>query len=125
MWTAGSGTDASPYFRIFNPITQGERFDPDGDYVRRWVPELAEVGGQGRAPAVEAARRHPGGLSGADEVDHKAERQDALARYDQVQGRPALSASRQRTRAAVRSTELRYTRADSSTIPARAASASR
>jgi deoxyribodipyrimidine photo-lyase len=38
---AGCGLDAAPYFRIFNPVTQGERFDPSGDYVRRWVPELA------------------------------------------------------------------------------------
>lgn len=41
QWVAGSGLDASPYFRIFNPVTQGERFDPGGDYVRRWVPEVA------------------------------------------------------------------------------------
>lgn len=41
QWVAGSGLDASPYFRIFNPVTQGERFDPTGDYVRRWVPEVA------------------------------------------------------------------------------------
>lgn len=41
QWTAGSGADAAPYFRIFNPVSQGTRFDPDGDYVRRWVPELA------------------------------------------------------------------------------------
>lgn len=43
QWTAGSGADASPYFRIFNPISQGEKFDPRGDYVRRWVPELKTV----------------------------------------------------------------------------------
>ncbi|MBX3735400.1 MAG: deoxyribodipyrimidine photo-lyase [Candidatus Didemnitutus sp.] len=41
QWTAGCGADAAPYFRIFNPILQGAKFDPDGDYVRRWVPELA------------------------------------------------------------------------------------
>ncbi|MBX3480147.1 MAG: deoxyribodipyrimidine photo-lyase [Caulobacter sp.] len=40
QWVAGSGADASPYFRIFNPVTQGQKFDPDGDYIRRWVPEL-------------------------------------------------------------------------------------
>jgi deoxyribodipyrimidine photo-lyase len=40
QWVAGSGADASPYFRIFNPIAQGEKFDPRGDYVRRWIPEL-------------------------------------------------------------------------------------
>ena len=39
QWAAGCGTDAAPYFRVFNPTTQGEKFDPDGDYVRRWVPE--------------------------------------------------------------------------------------
>lgn len=43
QWVAGSGADAAPYFRIFNPVTQGERFDPDGAYVRRWVPELAKL----------------------------------------------------------------------------------
>ncbi len=43
QWVAGSGADASPYFRIFNPITQGKKFDPDGDYVRRWCPELARL----------------------------------------------------------------------------------
>ncbi|MEM1372568.1 MAG: deoxyribodipyrimidine photo-lyase [Pseudomonadota bacterium] len=43
QWVAGSGADASPYFRIFNPITQGQKFDPDGAYVRRWVPELADM----------------------------------------------------------------------------------
>jgi deoxyribodipyrimidine photo-lyase len=42
QWVAGCGTDAAPYFRIFNPTTQGEKFDPDGTYVRRWVPELAD-----------------------------------------------------------------------------------
>ena len=44
QWSAGSGADAAPYFRIFNPVTQGKRFDPDGSYVRRWVPELAALG---------------------------------------------------------------------------------
>ncbi len=43
QWSAGTGTDAAPYFRIFNPITQGKKFDPDGAYVRKWVPELADV----------------------------------------------------------------------------------
>ncbi|MDA0786023.1 MAG: deoxyribodipyrimidine photo-lyase [Proteobacteria bacterium] len=43
QWVAGSGADASPFFRIFNPVTQGEKFDPAGEYVRRWVPELADV----------------------------------------------------------------------------------
>jgi deoxyribodipyrimidine photo-lyase len=43
QWTAGVGTDAAPYFRVFNPVLQAEKFDPDGAYVRRWVPELARV----------------------------------------------------------------------------------
>ena len=43
QWTAGTGVDAAPYFRIFNPVSQGERFDPQGDYVRRWVPELGKL----------------------------------------------------------------------------------
>jgi deoxyribodipyrimidine photo-lyase len=43
QWSAGTGTDAAPYFRIFNPITQGLKFDPDGDYIARWVPELRHL----------------------------------------------------------------------------------
>lgn len=43
QWATGCGFDAQPYFRVFNPVLQGERFDPEGDYVRRWVPELASV----------------------------------------------------------------------------------
>jgi deoxyribodipyrimidine photo-lyase len=86
QWTAGSGTDASPYYRIFNPTTQGERFDPDGGYVRRYVPELREVSGK----AVHQPSKLPGGVpTGYPEpmVDHAAERKDALARYEAVKGR--------------------------------------
>jgi len=43
QWVAGSGADAAPFFRIFNPIIQGKKFDPDGVYVRQWVPEISEV----------------------------------------------------------------------------------
>lgn len=50
QWVAGTGPDAAPYFRVFNPVTQGRRFDPDGDYVRRWVPELAALD----APAIHS-----------------------------------------------------------------------
>jgi deoxyribodipyrimidine photo-lyase len=84
QWTAGSGTDPAPYFRVFNPVLQGEKFDPDGDYVRRFVPELREVPGR----AVHQPWTLPGGVpSGYPEpvVDHKAERLEALARYEQVQ----------------------------------------
>ncbi|MEQ3554551.1 deoxyribodipyrimidine photo-lyase [Pseudonocardia nematodicida] len=83
QWTAGSGTDASPYFRIFNPITQGERFDPQGDYVRRWVPELADVAGK----AVHQPWKLPDGVPEgyvAPMVDHKAERAESLERYERV-----------------------------------------
>lgn len=86
QWTAGSGTDASPYYRIFNPTTQGERFDPDGGYVRRYVPELRDVEGK----AVHQPDKLPDGVpEGYSEpmVDHAAERKDALARYETVKGR--------------------------------------
>jgi deoxyribodipyrimidine photo-lyase len=43
QWVAGCGADAAPYFRIFNPVLQGEKFDAEGDYVRRWCPELARL----------------------------------------------------------------------------------
>jgi deoxyribodipyrimidine photo-lyase len=43
QWTAGCGADAAPYFRVFNPVSQGEKFDPRGDYVRKWCPELARL----------------------------------------------------------------------------------
>jgi deoxyribodipyrimidine photo-lyase len=56
QWTAGTGTDAVPYFRVFNPILQGKRFDPEGGYVKRWLPELEHLGTQeiheARAPIV-------------------------------------------------------------------------
>lgn len=80
QWVAGSGTDASPYFRVFNPTTQGEKFDPDGDYVRRWVPELR---------AVEGRRVHrlpdgpPPGYP-APIVDHAEARREALARFGEI-----------------------------------------
>jgi deoxyribodipyrimidine photo-lyase len=56
QWVAGSGLDAAPYFRIFNPITQGERFDAAGDYVRRWVPELAGLPDKWLHQPAEAPR---------------------------------------------------------------------
>ena len=43
QWTAGTGTDAAPYFRIFNPILQSAKFDPHGEYIRKWVPELCKL----------------------------------------------------------------------------------
>ena len=43
QWSAGCGCDAQPYFRVFNPVSQGKRFDPDGNYVRRWLPALSKL----------------------------------------------------------------------------------
>ncbi|MCE3553322.1 DNA photolyase family protein [Pseudonocardia sp. RS11V-5] len=83
QWTAGSGTDASPYFRVFNPVTQGEKFDPNGDYVRRYVPELRGIEGKAVHQPWALADGVPAGYP-EPIVDHKAERQEALARYERV-----------------------------------------
>ena len=83
QWVAGSGTDASPYFRVFNPTTQGQRFDPRGDYVRRWVPELADVD----ADYIHEPVLRPGGLPNGYPpplVDHAEERREALARLERM-----------------------------------------
>ncbi len=83
QWVAGSGTDAAPYFRVFNPVTQGTKFDPSGEYVRRYVPELRHLPG----PAVHEPWKHPDGYAhGYPEpiVDHKTEREEALARYAEI-----------------------------------------
>ena len=80
QWAAGTGTDAAPYFRVFNPVTQGERFDPQGEYVRRWVPELADV--EGKKVHQPWTLAEPPSDYPAPIVDHKAERQEALARFN-------------------------------------------
>lgn len=79
QWVAGCGTDAAPYFRVFNPVTQGRKFDPEGDYVRRYLPELSQVAG----PAVHEPWQlptpppdYPGPM-----VDHRLARAEALSRY--------------------------------------------
>ena len=80
QWTAGTGTDAAPYFRIFNPVSQGQKFDPEGDYVRRYVPELRSVPGK----AVHEPWTRPDGLpAGYPEriVQHDVERRESLERY--------------------------------------------
>ncbi len=86
QWTAGTGTDAAPFFRIFNPTAQGQRFDPEGDYVRRFVPELRHVAGKavhepGKLPADDLFSASPASDYPPPIVDHGAERQEALARY--------------------------------------------
>ncbi|MEL7049686.1 MAG: FAD-binding domain-containing protein, partial [Pseudomonadota bacterium] len=91
QWVAGSGADASPYFRIFNPITQGRKFDPDGDYVRAWVPEIAKLPNKFlhapfeadevilKTAGVDLGQTYPKPI-----VDHGHARAKALAAYDQI-----------------------------------------
>ena len=86
QWVAGCGADAAPYFRIFNPVIQGEKFDPDGSYVRRWVPELARLpdrwihqpwsapGEALRDAGIVLGKTYPKPL-----IDHKTGRERALA----------------------------------------------
>ena len=83
QWTAGTGTDAAPYFRIFNPQSQSEKFDPNGDYIRRFVPELAEC------PTKQIHEPGAGGFAGyaSPIVDHSVEREESLARYKAVSGK--------------------------------------
>ncbi|KAA6186963.1 deoxyribodipyrimidine photo-lyase [Thiohalocapsa marina] len=91
QWSAGSGADAAPYFRIFNPVRQGERFDPKGRYVRRWCPELNRLPDKFIHQPWEAptALLQPCGVRlGTDYplpvVDLKGSRAEALAAYDQI-----------------------------------------
>lgn len=80
QWVAGTGTDAAPYFRVFNPVTQGKKFDKQGDYIRKWVPELRDLD----TKYVHEPWLSPDGLpDGYPEriVDHDTERKEALARY--------------------------------------------
>jgi len=93
QWTAGCGADAAPYFRIFNPVSQGEKFDPNGDYVRRWVPELAAVSARWihqpwKTPAGELARAQVtlGGSYPEPLVSLAISREAALDAYARMQG---------------------------------------
>jgi deoxyribodipyrimidine photo-lyase len=91
QWVGGSGADAAPYFRVFNPVLQGEKFDPDGAYVRRWVPEVARLPTglihrpwsasplELRGAGVELGTTYPEPI-----VDHKAGRERALRTYAKV-----------------------------------------
>jgi deoxyribodipyrimidine photo-lyase len=83
QWTAGCGTDASPYYRVFNPIEQGRRFDPEGKYIKRYIPELAHLTGDD----IHEPWSVIGGLdNGYPEpiVDHARERLDSLARLEEI-----------------------------------------
>ena len=93
QWVAGSGADAAPYFRVFNPILQGEKFDPDGAYVRRWVPELAQLPDrlvhqpwtatplELASAGIELGKTYPQPI-----VDHKVGRERALKAYATIRG---------------------------------------
>ncbi|MFG1298788.1 deoxyribodipyrimidine photo-lyase [Xanthobacter sp. V3C-3] len=89
QWVAGSGLDAAPYFRIFNPVTQGEKFDPDGDYVRAFVPELARLPAPlihrpwtADAGTLAAAGVRLGTTYPRPAVDHAAARERALRAFE-------------------------------------------
>ncbi len=91
QWTAGCGADAAPYFRVFNPITQGEKFDPEGKYVRRWVPELAELPNKWLCRPWEAPTEvlaEAGVVLGKNYpepiVEHSEARETALAAYEKI-----------------------------------------
>jgi deoxyribodipyrimidine photo-lyase len=89
QWSAGSGADAQPFFRIFNPVTQGKKFDPDGTYVRRWLPELQNLPdrylhepwkAKGAAlDAVGSGKPYPDPI-----VDHGSARERALDAYKRI-----------------------------------------
>jgi deoxyribodipyrimidine photo-lyase len=81
QWVAGSGADAAPYFRIFNPVLQGEKFDPAGDYVRRWIPELASLPANGIHRPWTAAVPPPAEIYPTRIVDHAAARDRALVAF--------------------------------------------
>lgn len=81
QWVAGSGADAAPYFRIFNPVLQGEKFDPHGDYVRRWVPELGSLPADLIHKPWLADKPPPAEIYPRRIVDHASARERALTAF--------------------------------------------
>ena len=86
QWSAGTGTDAAPYFRIFNPVSQGEKFDAEGAFVRRWVPELAHLPADvihepWEKPLEGYAKKYPQRI-----VLHEEQRGQCLAMFKKVKG---------------------------------------
>ena len=93
QWVAGSGPDASPFFRIFNPVLQGEKFDPDGVYVKTYLPHLENVPAEWihkiweapkdvlRASGVELGDNYPKPI-----VSHEEKREEALKAYQSLKG---------------------------------------
>ncbi len=99
QWSAGCGADAAPYFRVFAPVLQGVKFDPEGDYVRRWVPELARLPAEHihapwEAPAavLAAAGVKLGESYPRPIVDHRTAREEALAAFKQLRA-PGMAVS--------------------------------
>lgn len=98
QWTAGCGADAAPYFRIFNPVLQSKKFDPDGTYIRRWIPEIAGLSdaqihtpwevsdGDLKAADIVLGKTYPMPV-----VDHRTAREKALNAYHQMQDRSKSS----------------------------------
>jgi deoxyribodipyrimidine photo-lyase len=93
QWTAGCGADAAPYFRVFAPVLQGRKFDAEGDYVRRWVPELARLPVEflhapWEAPGdvLAAAGVRLGATYPQTIVDHATARAEALAAFKMLRG---------------------------------------
>ncbi|MFS0576067.1 FAD-binding domain-containing protein [Sporosarcina sp. 179-K 3D1 HS] len=94
QWVTGSGIDAAPYFRIFNPIMQSEKFDPNGFFIRRWVPELGELPAKytHRPWAAPADVLEEAGIRIGEDypfpmIDHALARNRALAAYDTAKGK--------------------------------------
>lgn len=94
QWIAGCGADAAPYFRIFNPVTQGQKFDANGDYIRRWIPEIADLPNKylfapwtATDEILAAANIAIGDTYPAPIVDIKQSRQQALAAFQSLKGR--------------------------------------
>jgi len=95
QWVAGTGVDAAPFFRIMNPVLQSRKFDPSGDYIRKWVPELADLSNKqihapwdvSSANSGKAAVTYPQPL-----VDHAFARQRALAAWDEIRRSKAAGA---------------------------------
>ncbi len=97
QWTAGCGADAAPYFRIFNPVLQGEKFDPTGAYIRHWCPELAKLPNKWihkpwqagpmdlKSAGVQLGRDYPEPM-----IDHGYARERALAAYQQCRGKKSM-----------------------------------
>ena len=79
QWTAGCGADAAPFFRVFNPTLQGVRFDPEGEYVRRWIPELRGLAGGAAHQPGDSVPDYPRPM-----VDHARARERALAAFETI-----------------------------------------